>query len=237
MGKLIAKIVRQRSHCVSEIIDPHSPDATCDTLSKERESDVYIDFSTPDSVLQNIDTACKLGKTIVIGTTGWENQKESIEKKVLKSGIGFIWASNFSPAVQMFFRVAQDAAQLSNSIPGSDAAIWEAHHRHKIDSPSGTAISLGEKLLSKLDKKSNMIFDRPEGKIYPSDLHVASIRAGEIPGTHAAVFDFPAETVEVKCTSRSRSGFALGAVLAAEWIHEKKGFYCFDDIFEEIINN
>lgn len=235
MGKIIAEIAQNRSHTIHEIIDPRAPEKTSEMLMKETTSDVYIDFSTPTNIRENIRLACAYKKNIVVGTTGWTDDLPNIQKMVQEAGIGFIWASNFSPAVQMFFRTARQAAKIANSIPESDAAIWEAHHRHKIDSPSGTAITLGETILEEMKGKKTMLFDRPEKKISPEELHVSSIRVGEVPGTHTALFDFPSETVEVKCTSRNRSGFALGAVLAAEWIREKKGFYCFDAVFEEIV--
>jgi 4-hydroxy-tetrahydrodipicolinate reductase len=235
MGQMIHEIAKNRGHEISEIIDPKSPRATKQKFTDEATADVFIDFSTPESVLQNIDSACRSKKNIVVGTTGWTDHEKEIQEKVKKAGIGFLWASNFSPAVQMFFRVAQRAAQISNKLPESDVAVWEAHHKHKLDSPSGTAITLGKVLLKELEGKKQMLFDRAEGKIDPTDLHVASIRVGEVPGTHAAIFDFPDETVEVRCTSRNRNGFALGAVLAAEWLNGKSGFYCFDDIFEEIV--
>jgi 4-hydroxy-tetrahydrodipicolinate reductase len=235
MGQMIHALAENRGHIISEIIDPHSQKATQTTLVAEANADVFIDFSTPDSVLKNIDIACQSKKNIVVGTTGWTEKKDDVRTKVKESDIGFLWASNFSPAVQMFFRVAQRAAQIGNKLPECDTAVFEAHHKHKLDSPSGTAITLGEVLLSELDSKNEMIFDRPTGKIDPSQLHVSSVRVGEVPGTHAAIFDLPSETIEVKCTSRNRTGFALGAVLAAEWLNGKDGFYCFDDVFEEVV--
>lgn len=235
MGQMIHSIAENRGHTISEIIDPRSTNATRSQFEEAALADVFIDFSTPDSVLKNIDIACAHKKNIVVGTTGWTEQESVVRQKVEKSEIGFLWASNFSPAVQMFFRVAQRAAQISNRLPDADVGVWEAHHKHKLDSPSGTAITLGEILLKELNGKKQMIFDRPNGKIDKTDLHVVSVRVGEVPGTHATIFDLPSETIEVKCTSRNRNGFALGAVLAAEWLNGKTGYYCFDDIFEEVV--
>ena len=156
---------------------------------------------------------------------------------VEKSGIGFLWASNFSPAVQMFFRVARRAAEISNTFPECDIAAWEGHHRHKADAPSGTALTLGKILLEEKKSKTELLLDRPQGKIEEHQLHLATIRVGEFPGTHAVLFDFPDETLEIKCTSRNRSGFVLGAVIAAEWLAGKKGFYDFSEVFDEMISS
>lgn len=250
MGRLIHSIAENRGHTVTLIIDPQAPEATAKALSelttrpdptfpqegKESQMpEVLIDFSHPDGVVHNIETACRLGFKVVVGTTGWNDELPRINKLVQESGNALIWASNFSPAVQMFFRIVRRAAAIANALPECDIATWEAHHRHKADAPSGTALSAANILLDEIDRKSELLLDRPQGKIREDQLHLATIRAGEIPGTHSVLFDFPAETIEIKSVSRSRDGFALGAVMAAEWLADKKGFFHYDEVFEEML--
>ncbi len=234
MGRLIHAIAEARGHTVSAIIDPQAAEATARRLDSSADADVLIDFSHPSAVIGNIETACEQGFNVVVGTTGWNSELPRIQKLVESSGNGFMWASNFSPAVQMFFRIVRRAAQFANALPECDIAAWEAHHRHKVDAPSGTAHSIGKILLDEIDRKTELLLDRPQNGVQDNELHLATIRVGEIPGTHSVLFDFPAETVEVKSTSRNREGFALGAVMAAEWLHGKTGFFHYDEVFEEI---
>lgn len=235
MGKRIAEIACQRGHTISAIIDPFATEKTAEALTADTVGDVFIDFTTPDSIMNNIGLACAYNKNLVVGTTGWNVHFAVVKTQVEAAKIGFIWASSFSPAVQMFFRVAREAAHIANAFPECDVAAWEAHHRHKIDAPSGTAMTLGKILLEAIDRKTELLLDRPPEKIADNQLHLASLRAGEIPGTHCVLFDFPAETIEVKVTSRSRDGYALGAVLAAEWLQGKTGFFDFAEVFGEMV--
>lgn len=235
MGRLIGKIAGERGHAIAEIIDPYAVEATGRAWGKNTEADVFIDFSTPASVIENVKTACDSGRALVIGTTGWIKELETARQLVENAGIGCIWSSNFSPAVQMFFRLVRSGTKLANGLPECDVALSEIHHRHKLDSPSGTALTAAEICIDEIDRKTAIVCDRPAGKIAPYELHLASLRMGEVPGTHSVYFDFPAETLEIKSISRSREGFALGAVMAAEWIFGKQGFYRLEDVFDEVI--
>ncbi len=232
MGKLIHKIALERGHEVPVIIDVSAPEATASDITEEsvKNADVLIDFSIPSSALSNLEKASKLGKNYVMGTTGWTNEMEKVKKIVDDAKIGFIWGSNFSLMVQLFFKIARETAKLVNKYDDIDVATWEAHHKHKIDSPSGTAETIGEILLSEIDRKKNLLLDRPDGAINPEDLHLATIRVGEVPGTHGIIFDTNSDTIEIKNTSRSRDGFALGAVIASEFIVDKTGFFDFRDV-------
>ena len=235
MGQEIFKIAQNRGHKITEIIDPRAKESNCKKISQKTKAEVFIDFSTPNSVEKNILDAIAANKNIVVGTTGWTEKLPEIKQKIKKSNIGMIWGSNFSPGVQFFFKIARAAAKIANLLPDFDPAILEMHHREKIDSPSGTALTLAEILVEEIDRKNNVLLDRPMEKVPPDSLHLASIRAGNIPGIHSAIFDSLAETVEIRCTSRSRCGFALGAVLAAEFLQKKFGFFSFPEIFSEII--
>lgn len=237
MGRKIFEIAKNRGHEISEIVDPRAIEATHKTFPEKSAAEVFIDFSAPDAVFSNVKSAAAFHKNLVVGTTGWTEKMPEIREIVKKSKIGFLWGSNFSPAVQMFFAVARAAAKIADKFPECDVAAFEAHHRHKIDAPSGTALSLGAILLDEISRKKKLLLDRPTGKISPDDLHLSTIRVGEVPGTHAAIFDFPDETIEIKSTSRSRGSFALGAVLAAEFLRGKSGFFDFQKVFLEKISD
>jgi 4-hydroxy-tetrahydrodipicolinate reductase len=175
-------------------------------------------------------------KPIVIGTTGWDQQKDEIKKLCEEANIGVIYASNFSIGMNIFFRMVKNAATLFNQFPDYDPFIQELHHRMKIDSPSGTALRLGEILLKGITRKNKILTNNPEAKIAENELHISSIRAGSQPGTHLVNFDSDFDTIELKHTVRNRSGFALGAIYAAEWLMGKEGFFNIQDMFTEIFS-
>jgi len=197
--------------------------------------DVAVDFTYPDAVYENVKLISKMRKNIVVGTTGWDNKKTSIKKIVDDAGIGLVYASNFSIGMQMFFRIVKEAAKMKNKFPDYDIFMNEIHHVRKKDSPSGTAITLAKSILDNVQSKKNIMTDRCENEIKPGQLHVGSIRGGEIPGTHTVYIDSPADTIELTHRAKSRTGFAYGAVEAAQWIHGKKGFHNFSDIFDKIL--
>jgi 4-hydroxy-tetrahydrodipicolinate reductase len=237
MGVEIEKILISRGHSLAGIVDPVSEgknkEVTADLLDM---ADVVIDFSSPSAVGKNCSTYVK-GKTpVVMGTTGWENIRDEIGRKVKDSGIGFIWGSNFSIGAHLFFKLAERASALINPLPQYDILLHELHHKRKKDSPSGTALTVAEKIIGKSDRKDTIITERLDRQIRPNELHVSSTRGGEIPGTHILMIDSPADTIEITHTARNRSGFALGAVMAAEWVRDKKGFIKVDDFIEELLN-
>ena len=198
--------------------------------------DVAIDFTLPDVVLGNIRRVLDWGVPIVVGTTGWLDALPEVEQLVEKKGGRLIWASNFSVGVQVFFRVVRSAAKLINEIPGYDVALHEEHHVRKTDSPSGTAISLAQILLNAIDRKKISLVETSHGRIDPEVLHVTSRRVGATPGTHSITIDSGADTIELTHRARNRSGFALGALVGAKWIVQAEpGLYCFDEVFEQIL--
>lgn len=185
------------------------------TAENFRGIDVAIDFSVPSAAVQNMVRIASLGVNLVVGTTGWQDQMEHVRAVVAGRGIGMVWSPNYSIGVNAFFRIVNEAAKLLASEPSYEAWAWEIHHSAKKDAPSGTLLKLVEGM-----KKAG----------YPRGIDVASNRAGAIAGTHEIGFDSPADTITLRHTARSREGFALGAVKAAEWIQGKKGFYEFGDI-------
>ena len=223
MGHEIEKAARDRGINVVSTIDPDNSSATHKNIDENslKNADVCIDFTKPNSVVGNIKKISKFKKNIVVGTTGWHNQINEVKKIVRQNNIGLIYASNFSIGVNIFFRMIENAARIMNNVEAYDVFGYELHHSRKLDSPSGTAKSIEKILTSSIKRKKEVPF--------------ASVRAGSIPGTHVVGFDSSADTIELKHTARNREGFALGAIMAAEWINKKKGFFEIDDMMKELI--
>ncbi len=237
MGKEIERIAQIRGISIASIIDPNTKDAPFDEINKEsmKDVDVCIDFTMPEAAVENIRKAAKFKKNIVMATTGWYTRMDEVKKIVKEAGIGFIWSGNFSLGVNIFFRIVENAAKIVNNVDDYDVFAYEIHHSQKKDSPSGTAKMLGDILINNIQRKKSIVTEKLDRKIEPDEIHLASIRGGNVPGTHAICFDSAADTIELKHTARNREGFALGAVMAAEWINKKKGFYNIDDFMKEII--
>lgn len=235
MGHEVEKAAKSRGIPVTAAIDPNNSEASFREITAEslKDADVAIDFTHPDVLVGNVRKVAALKKNMLVGTTGWYDKLGEVKKIVAESGIGFLYSSNFSVGVNIFFKVVEAAAKLVDKVPAYDAFGYELHHSQKADSPSGTAKSIAEILAANISRKTKITYDRVNRKISPEELHFASVRAGSIPGTHLVGFDSEADTIELKHTARSRSGFALGAVLAAEWLHKKKGFFEMKDFVSE----
>jgi len=177
--------------------------------------DVAIDFSIPSVVSRNIERIAALGVNMVIGTTGWTDQMAHVREIVERTGVGLVWSPNYSVGVNVFFRIVSAAAALLANEPEYEAWAWEIHHSAKKDAPSGT--------LRKL-------IDEMRAAGYNRGVDVASSRAGRVPGTHEIGFDSAADTITLRHTARSREGFALGAIKAAEWVAGRKGFHEFGEV-------
>lgn len=211
MGKLIEQTAIEQGHTI-----------TCkmnrELLKKAEtnellEADVYIDFSHPDSTLDNIRRCIKANKPIVIGTTGWEKHFNEVKRLVTNSSIGCIHAPNFSIGMNLFMQMIAYAAQLMGKFPDYDVAGIEYHHQKKIDAPSGTAKALGS--------------------VFPDEVVFSSVRCGSIPGTHEIIFDSPDDTITLVHEARNREGFAFGALKAAEWIQGKCGLFTMKDLISQ----
>lgn len=236
MGKEIEKILLSRGHNISAVVDPvsasHFKEVTTDLLDK---ADVVIDFSAPAGVEKNC-RAYVLGKTpVVLGTTGWEHIRDKIKSEVEKAGIGFLWGSNFSVGAHIFFRLIEKAATIAGTVREYDILLHEFHHKRKKDSPSGTAITAAEKILAVSGTKDTIVTEKLDRQIKENELHVSSTRGGEIPGTHTLILDSSADSIEITHRARNRSGFALGAVMGAEWIADKKGFISVEDFIKDLL--
>ncbi len=196
-----------------------------------KESDVVIDFTSPEVVLENIKKVASLGKNMVVGTTGWYGQMSKVEKIVKKAKIGLIYAHNFSVGANIYFKIVAFASKLFNKFGGYDVYGLEVHHTGKKDSPSGTALRIAKEILDNFPSKKTIQKDKLERQISNDELHFASVRGGRNPGYHEVVFDSAADSITLSHAAHNRTGFAKGAILAAEFIKGKKGLHNFDEVF------
>jgi 4-hydroxy-tetrahydrodipicolinate reductase len=226
-GKMGKEIESAAIAAGDTIVQKFDIDRPADVASLS-DADVCIEFSTPETVVGNIQVALKAQKDIVVGTTGWHDRVPELKKQVLHSGL--LYSPNFSVGVNMYYRIVAAAAELIQNAPDYDPYIHELHHRQKADSPSGTALRLAEILLKRIDRKKEVATQRMDGKIAPDVLHVTSTRVGMCRGTHTVGFDSEADLIEITHTARSRTGFALGALRAAHWLHGRKGVFTMDDV-------
>lgn len=233
MGKMIESIALDRNHEIVLIIDQNNADEL--TLENLQKADVAIEFSTPDTVLHNIETCIKAGVPLVVGTTGWYGQLQKVKDDCLAADSTVMYGSNFSVGVNIFFNLNQQLAKMMNNFADQyDVAIEEIHHIHKLDSPSGTAITIAEDVIAEFDKKTEWVDVKPDDEVKnhkPEQLIIASYREGEVPGTHSVIYDSDVDRIEFKHVAHGRQGFALGAVLAAEWLKGRKGFYSVKEMY------
>lgn len=194
--------------------------------------DVAIEFSTPASVIGNIEFLASRGVNIVCGTTGWYDKAESVKAIIEKHGTGLVYASNFSVGVNIFFRIVKEAAKLLDKYPGYSIDIEETHHTQKLDKPSGTAIRIADYLIEGIRRKNKFSSDEPSPE--EDSINIVSKRIENVVGNHKVVFESNADEITLEHNAKSRIGFAEGALLAAKFIHGKKGFYRFEDIFTSI---
>lgn len=237
IGKQIAALMKTKGLEPVAIIDLYADGATAKEISKEsiNGADVIIDFSSPDAVMENIEKYVQLGVNAVIGTTGWFDNIDKV-KKLAENKIGLIWSGNFSLGVNLYFKIVEYASNLIGNLAGDsyDPMVHEFHHNQKKDSPSGTALMIADLVKAGFSTKDSIVTEKLNRKREDNELHVSSTRGGYIPGTHIVMFDSLVDTIELKHTARSRDGFVSGALTAAFWIADKKGFYNFSEIFNSI---
>ena len=237
MGKDIERIAIEKGINVVSTIDPTNSDAKYKKINSESLAgvDVAIDFTMPNAVVDNVERIAKEGVNIVLGTTGWYDRKDEVEKIVVNNGVGLIWSGNFSIGVNMFFKIVDVTSKLVNNAPEYDSLVTDIHHNQKVDSPSGTALMIANIMLRNIERKTEILEGSSDGKIKPEQLQVSSSNVGSVTGVHKVYFDSPADSIEIKHFAKNRSGFASGAVMAAEFIEGKKGFYSIDDLMKSII--
>lgn len=225
MGHIIEKTALQKGH---QII-LHINDENLEDLTKEniQNADVAIEFTNLQSAVDNILFCLNYNVPVVCGTTGWLSQLNSIEEKCKELNGTFLYASNFSIGVNIFFELNKKLASLIKPHPAYNVSIEEIHHTQKKDAPSGTAITLAEQILERTDKKNKWINSVGENE---SELSIISKRIDEVPGTHSVKYFSPIDDIEIIHTAHNRKGFAEGAVLAAEFINDKKGIFSMKDV-------
>lgn len=234
MGRIIEQIAIDRGHdIVLKIGSGNAGELTIDNL---QQADIAIDFSIPDIVLEHIDICFQASVPVIVGTTGWYGKLQEVKNRCEESNNSLLYGSNFSIGVNVFFHVNKVLATIMNRYPQYDVLVEEIHHTQKLDAPSGTAITISEGILEGLDRKTEwvneLVGDNQEVIPKPDQLLIESHRLEEVPGTHTVIYSSEVDDIEFKHKAHSRAGFALGAVIAAEWLHGKKGFYSVRDIFD-----
>lgn len=237
MGKEIEAICRERGHTVVCRVDPLAPEADVRSLEPRTlaGADGVIEFALPADIVKNVGCYATAGVATVVGTTGWSAESPKIQALVEAAGIGFVHGSNFSIGVHMFMQVVGTMAAMLDQQPQFDVMVHEYHHKLKQDSPSGTALSIAARILEQLSRKTTIQTQTLDRAIRDEELHVTSTRGGRIFGTHTVTVDSISDTIELTHTAHNRRGFALGAVLALEWVKSRKGFFQVDDFMAEAL--
>lgn len=233
MGTLVLQVCKEMGVNVFSSIDPYNKDAdfTQITATALQGVDVCICFTQPQVALENIQKIAKFKKRIVMATTGWEQDFEKAREIIEQNNTAMIYASNFSIGVNIFFEIISQAAKIMDKFDDYDIFGWEMHHNRKLDSPSGTAKTITNILLENIERKTKNCYEKLDRKIKPQELHFASIRTGDVAGTHCVGFDSDFDNITLQHTAKNRTGFAKGAIIAARWIMEQKtGLYSEKDL-------
>jgi 4-hydroxy-tetrahydrodipicolinate reductase len=219
MGQIIERIATERGH---EIVVRKSID---DTFAGIENAEIAIEFSAPDAAIENITKCFEIGIPVVSGTTGWLERYDEMVVLCNQKSSGMIYSSNYSLGVNLFFDLNEKLAVMMSKFKQYKVAMEEIHHIHKLDAPSGTAITLAEGVIKNSDY-SNWTLEQAN----QNQIHIEAKRVGEVPGTHAVFYDSEIDSIEIKHTAHNREGFALGAVVAAEWLLGKKGVFSMRDV-------
>lgn len=234
MGRIIEQFAMERGHEIVLKVNEHNLDDL--SIANLRNAEVAIDFSTPDSVMKNIEICFDAGVAIVVGTTGWYGRLQEVKNQCLEGNNTLLYGSNFSVGVNVFFHMNKILAKIMNKYAQYEVQVEEIHHNEKLDSPSGTAMSIAEGILDELDRKNEwinqLVGSETELITKPEQLLIESHRIENVPGTHTVIYSSEVDEIEFKHTAHNRAGFALGAVLAAEWVHDKTGFFNITDMFD-----
>lgn len=227
MGKTIERIALERGHEIVSIIDV---DNLADFKSEAfRSADVCIEFTIPHVALSNIRSAFESGVPVVCGTTGWTEALPELKEQIALNGNTLFWSSNFSIGVNIFMAINKHLAKIMNKFPEYNVEMTEVHHTQKLDAPSGTAITLAEGILENLNRKTKW---SAETENSPEEMAIQSIREGQVPGIHTITYESEVDTISITHDAKSREGFALGAVVAAEFTAGKKGYLTMSDLLK-----
>ncbi len=225
MGKEIEKIAVSRGHKINLKIDINNPEDL--TVENLQQCDVAIEFTIPQSAVKNYNICFEAGIPVVSGTTGWLDKKDEVINKCAELDGTFFYGSNFSVGVNLFFELNRKLAELMSSRPEYNVEMTEVHHIHKLDAPSGTAISLADDILEILASKTSWVNDKTP---LEEELNIKSERRGEVPGIHSIKYESEVDFIEITHNTKSRQGLAFGAVLAAEYCLDHKGILTMRDV-------
>jgi len=225
MGKMIEQMALGRGHTIVAKIDEQSGISDWDAVN---EADVAIEFTRPDSAVSNIRKCFDRNVPVVVGTTGWYEALPEMKDLCARTGQSLFTASNFSIGVNLFFYINSMLAKAMEQMPEYNVRIEEVHHTQKLDAPSGTAITIAEGILAELSRKTKWSLSPDSSS--EADLQIDAVRKDEVPGTHTVTYSSVVDDIEIRHTAHNRSGFAIGAVIAAEWLHDKKGYHSMNDI-------
>ena len=230
MGHIIESILKERGHDVALIIDIDNASDLC--AEKCADIDVAIEFSAPNAAFANVRKCLEMGLPVVCGTTAWGERMAEAKELCEANNGAFFYSSNYSVGVNVMFALSRKLAKIMNTIGGYKVSMEETHHIHKKDAPSGTAITLAEGILSEIPTIKNWTLIEGEGSVAEDSLPIVSFREGEVPGIHTVRYESEADVITLTHDAKSRAGFALGAVLAAEFIVGKKGCFTMSDLFK-----
>ena len=227
MGREIHRILLQRGHDVPLIIDA---DNTADLCAEKLSGvDAAIEFTTPSTAYGNIAKCIECGVPVVCGTTAWTDKLPQVQQLCEKFDGGFFYASNYSIGVNLMFRVNRMLARMMDRFPEYDVTVEETHHTQKKDAPSGTAVTLADDIVAQLERKDKWVCGVTT---HTGELEVTAVRRSVVPGIHTVTYESEADVLSISHTAKNRSGFAFGAVLAAEFMRSRKGVYTMDDLLE-----
>jgi 4-hydroxy-tetrahydrodipicolinate reductase len=243
MGKEIEKIALERGHnivCTIDIGEESKFDSP-----EFSSADVAIEFTSPESAFQNYMRAFAANVPLVSGSTGWTHRLEEVKQMCEKEGKTFFYASNFSLGVNIFFALNRYLAKIMNQFPDYNVRMKETHHIHKLDAPSGTAITLAEGIFSNIDRKTKWVCfdgstpltaqsDAERSRSAENEIEIKACREGEAPGIHIVTYESDVDKISITHDAKNRQGFALGAVLAAEFTYGKTGFLGMEDLFKDL---
>jgi len=248
MGRLLETLLLERGHEITAIVDlfitlekSHAGNRIYRSIEDPavfaNKPDIAIEVTHPEQAPANLLFLAGKKIPVVVGTTGWYERLPEIKDTFEKAGVSLFWAPNFSLGMNLFYRVVTCCSRAFDPFPEYDVGAMETHHNKKADSPSGTAKIIAEKILAGMTRKKKAVYEMLDRPPAADEIHFASLRAGSVPGVHSVVFDSPADTIEITHTLRNREGLALGAIRAAEWLHNRKesGVFTMDDMLTDIL--
>jgi 4-hydroxy-tetrahydrodipicolinate reductase len=227
MGKMIETTAKKRGHTIGSTIDLGDEDLMAqDNLDQH---DVAIEFTSPSTAFDNISKCMDAGLPVVSGSTGWTDRIGELQKRCETEHLGFVYGSNFSLGVNILFSLNERLASIMQNYEAYDVSMTEIHHTQKLDAPSGTALTLAEGIMENISRKKQWVL---QDNARDDDLWINAIRTGNVTGVHEVTYESVYDSISIKHSAKDRSGFATGAVLAAEFIKDRKGFFTMKDVLQ-----